>query len=127
MTALRRGRRCTSMPHSNPAWSSPSNQDCTSRPMICSCLALLDCNATLSVADPINTYPAGTWAGFRVGTAGLLGVGLGLNVTISTFNNGVATSDSKTFDAGLISANLLSDNIADVGIPTTQPFDEIQI
>src|SRR5690606_19396348 len=67
--------------------------------------ALSGCNATLSVADPINTYPAGTWAGFRVGTAGLLGVSVGLNVTISTFNDGVATADSDTFDAGLISAN----------------------
>src|SRR5690606_25368344 len=89
--------------------------------------ALLDCNATLSVADPINTYPAGTWAGFRVGTAGLLGVSVGLNVTISTFNDGVATADSDTFDAGLISANLLAENIADVGITTTQPFDEIRV
>src|SRR5690606_35378761 len=35
--------------------------------------------------------------------------------------------DQQVFDAGLISANLLSDNIADVGITTTTDFDEVQI
>src|SRR5690606_22573681 len=67
-----------------------------------------------------------TWAGFRVGTGGLIGLNVGLQITISTYNDG-NVGDVQVFDAGLISANLLSDNIADVGITTTQDFDEIQI
>ncbi|EKF54506.1 repeat domain-containing protein [Galbibacter marinus] len=89
--------------------------------------ALLGCNATLSVADPVNDYPAGTWAGFRVGTGGLLGLNVGLEITITTYMDGVNPVQSQTFDAGLISASLLSDNIADVGFITTGDFNEIRI
>lgn len=89
--------------------------------------AVLGCDATISVADPVNDYTAGTWAGFRVGTGGLLGLNVGLQITISTYIDGNPTGDEQTFDAGLISANLLSDNIADVGITTTANFDEVRI
>src|SRR5690606_37792991 len=89
--------------------------------------AVLGCDATISVADPVNDYTAGTWAGFRVGTGGLLGLNVGLQITISTYIDGNPTGDQQVFDAGLISANLLSDNIADVGITTTTDFDEVQI
>src|SRR5690606_38255228 len=84
------------------------------------------CNATFGVADTVNTYPAGTWAGFRVGTAGLLGTSVGLSVSISTYNGDVQV-ETQSFDAGLISANLLSDNVADLGFITTAEFDELRI
>src|SRR5690606_30487958 len=90
-------------------------------------VGVVGCDATLRVNDPTNTYPSGTWAGFRVGTAGLLGLSAGLQVTISTFNDNLPTADSQVFDAGLISANLLSDNVADLGFITTVEFDELRI
>src|SRR5699024_7074811 len=89
--------------------------------------AVLGCNATISVADPVNDYTAGTWVGFRVGTGGLLGLNVGLQITISTYIDGNPTGDQQVFDAGLISANLLSDNMADVGITSTATFDEVRI
>src|SRR5690606_35864509 len=60
-------------------------------------------------------------------TAGLLGLRAGWQVTISTFNDNLPTADSQVFDAGLISANLLSDNVADLGFITTVEFDELRI
>ena len=40
--------------------------------------------------DASDTYPAGTWAGYRIATTGLLGVSIAASVTISTYNNVLA-------------------------------------
>ncbi|WP_417358994.1 Ig-like domain-containing protein [Galbibacter sp.] len=85
------------------------------------------CNATFGVSDPNNTYPAGTWAGFRIGTSGLLTAMVDLQITISTYNNGVPTADVLELTPGLISANLLFGDSSNVGLVTTEPFDEIRI
>lgn len=89
------------------------------------------CNATIAVRDNdvADTYPAGTWAGFNIGTGGLLpDATIASSVTIATWNNGV---QQQTFDAGAALAGLnLGLNIgsrATVGFITSQPFDELRI
>lgn len=94
-------------------------------------LGLGGCNSTLSVVDndALDSYPAGTFAGFRIGTAGLLGVSIGSSVTIATYNNGSFVESQVVVNSGLgLNSSLLNgDGTATVGFITTGAFDEIRI
>lgn len=91
--------------------------------------AVLD-TTSLSVLNPIDTYPAGATAGFTIGkNQPLIDVGLLSYLKITTYNNGV---EQETRSAG----GLLDLTIAlfgsntqyyNVGFRTTKPFDEIKI
>lgn len=87
------------------------------------------CNLTLGVKDGNDTYPSGTWAGFRISTGGLLpGATIGAGVMISTYLNGVL---QENYDAGTalagISLGLNLGSATNVGFVTTKPFDEVKI
>ena len=94
-------------------------------------LGLGGCNSTLSVHDNdvADIYTAGTFAGFRIGTAGLLGVSIGSSVTIATYNNGSPVESQVVVNSGLgLNSSLLNgDGTATVGFITTAAFDEIRI
>ncbi len=90
------------------------------------------CSSTLSVVDTdvSDTYPVGTFAGYRVGTAGLVGVSIGLNIVISTYNNGSFVESQTVVSSGLgLNSSLLNgDGTATLGFVTTLgAFDEIRI
>lgn len=90
------------------------------------------CSSTLSVVDTdvSDTYPVGTFAGYRVGTAGLVGVSIGLNIVISTYNNGSFVESQTVVSSGLgLNSSLLNgDGTATLGFITTLgAFDEIRI
>lgn len=68
----------------------------------------LGCTANLSVVDNNNEYPAGTWAGFRIGANNLLSLSVFPNITIKTFNNGSATGDQLVVSASLLGLSLLA-------------------
>ncbi len=91
----------------------------------------IGCNATIGVVDDtaVDTYPAGTWAGFRIGTSGLLGVGVSSTVTVQTYNNGSPVQSQVVVSnvLGLDSDLLFADGTANVGFVTTSPFDEVRI
>ena len=87
--------------------------------------------ATVSVTDndAADTYPAGTYAGFRVGTSSLLSASLASTVTIKTSNNGTVVETfaaiASLLDVGTLLLN--SDGTATIGFVTKQPFDQITI
>lgn len=89
------------------------------------------CSSTLSVVDndAADTYPAGTFAGYRIGTAGLVGVSIGLSITIATYNNGSPVESQVVVSSalGLNSSLLNGDGTATLGFVTTAAFDEIRI
>ncbi|WP_373551576.1 cadherin domain-containing protein [Haliscomenobacter sp.] len=90
------------------------------------------CSSTLSVVDTdvSDTYPVGTFAGYRVGTAGLVGISIGLNITISTYNGGSFVESQTVVSSGLgLNSSLINgDGTATLGFVTTVgAFDEIRI
>lgn len=90
------------------------------------------CSSTLSVVDTdvSDTYPVGTFAGYRIGTAGLVGISIGLNITISTYNNGSFVESQTVVSSGLgLNSSLINgDGTATLGFVTTMgAFDEIRI
>lgn len=90
------------------------------------------CSSTLSVVDTdvSDTYPVGTFAGYRIGTAGLVGVSIGLNIVISTYNNGSFVESQTVVSSGLgLNPSLINgDGTATLGFITTiGAFDEIRI
>jgi len=91
----------------------------------------LNCNATISAKDNDSgdTYPAGTFAGFRIGTAGLIGVTIGSRIAIMTYNNNVVVDSQVITNTGIgLNVNLLgNDGTATIGYVTTGAFDEIRI
>ncbi|MCB0047531.1 MAG: hypothetical protein KDD92_19055, partial [Caldilineaceae bacterium] len=89
----------------------------------------LNCDATLSVEDTNDTYPAGTYAGFKVSSDSLLDVSVGFDVTIETWNGG-ALQESQTVVSSLVGVDAsLLDGSGDVvlGFVTAQDFDEVRI
>ena len=88
-----------------------------------------DCLAELSVIDDNDTYNAGTYAGFRVGTAGLLQASPGAAVTIRTYNNGTLqeTYNAVTSSLGVDTSLISEDGTVYLGFITTSNFDEIRI
>jgi hypothetical protein len=89
------------------------------------------CSGTMSVKDndAADIYPAGTWAGFRIGSSGLLSVSIASEVTITTYLNGTLqdTYNGVTSLVGLNSNLLLPDGTTNLGFITTKPFNEIRI
>ena len=77
----------------------------------------------LAVTQPL---PAGYYAGFVVGTSGLLDLGVLSGLRVSTYLNGVATGESATGE-GLLELRALPDGKYQVSFPTTQPFNEVKI
>lgn len=89
----------------------------------------IGCNAILCVKDANDTYVAGTYAGFRIGTEGLLQVSLGASVQIRTYDNGTLRETYNAVNSLVsINSNLLNaDGTATIGFITSSPFDEIRI
>jgi hypothetical protein len=83
-------------------------------------------SGSLAVKDIITDYPAGTFAGFDIENASLIGLSLFNGATISTYLNGNPIPQ-ETSAGSLISLKLLSVNRQIVGFTTTKPFDEIKI
>ena len=69
----------------------------------------IGCNAILSVKDANDTYVAGTYAGFRIGTEGLLQASLGASVKIRTYQGGVLRETYNAVNSIVsINSNLLN-------------------
>ena len=89
--------------------------------------------SSISVLNPIDTYPSGSFAGFVINRSTFL-VNLALlnNLTITTYNNGVL-SESKT-SGNLLDLTLLfnifgagNNTTYNIGFRTNKPFDEMRI
>ncbi|WBA43960.1 hypothetical protein [Hymenobacter canadensis] len=74
---------------------------------------------------PAGGVPAGSHAGFVVGQAGLLDVGVLSGLRLTTYLNGVQ-QQTKT-GTGLLELTVLPGGRAHVSFPTTLPFDEVGI
>lgn len=89
-----------------------------------------NCDGTLSVKDN-NVYPGGTYAGYRIGTSGLLGSTVDVQIEVSTYlNNSLQESEVVVSNlVGLNSDLLLPDGTINVGFVTdsSKNFDEIRI
>lgn len=89
------------------------------------------CNATLSTkdTDANDTFARGSWAGYKIGTGGLLGLSVMPSITIETYMNNTlqetenVSSSLLSLDPSLLSAS----STTLVGFNTTLPFDEIRI
>lgn len=88
--------------------------------------------ASISVQDPLTTYPMGTFAGFTIQTAStLLDAGLLPAITITTYKND--TVQEVASGATLINLSVLARLIGtptgtyNIGFKTTKPFNEIKI
>lgn len=89
-------------------------------------------NASISVQNPIQTYPAGTFAGFVVENSnGVLNAGLLSSIRISTYLDG--NFQEQVSGINLLDLTLLitilgpSSDVRNIGFVTTQPFDEVRI
>ncbi|GAB4030997.1 hypothetical protein GCM10028774_07280 [Spirosoma jeollabukense] len=91
--------------------------------------------ASISVADPADVYPAGTFAGFTISKANLpVSANLFSNLTVNTYLNGVFQESSATV-GNLIDLSVFlqifggvpSSDLANVGFVTSKSFDEIQL
>ncbi|MFH4965171.1 Ig-like domain-containing protein, partial [Gaetbulibacter sp. M235] len=90
----------------------------------------LACEAELSVSDTDNeVYPAGTFAGYKVSSNGLLQVSIGAEVTISTYLDGnlKETYNAVTSLVGVDTSLLDAEGNVILGFVTSQDFDEIRI
>ncbi|WP_158010064.1 T9SS type A sorting domain-containing protein [Hymenobacter glacialis] len=74
---------------------------------------------------PASGVPAGHYAGFVVGQAGLLDAGVLSGLRVSTYRNG-ALQESRT-GTGLLELDVLPGGKAQVSFPATLPFDEVGI
>ncbi|MEP6646544.1 MAG: Ig-like domain-containing protein [Saprospiraceae bacterium] len=84
---------------------------------------------SIGVRNQIDTYPAGTFAGFHIENASLVGANIFSGVTISTYNDGVF-QESQTGPNPLVTVNtdlLVNTGEEIVGLVTTLPFDEVKI
>ena len=80
-------------------------------------------SGSIAVKDVLITYPIGTFAGFDVENAALVGLGLLSGASVSTYLNGVLQESSA---GNLISLTLLSVSRQIVGFKTTKTFDEVR-
>ncbi|MBO0932618.1 Ig-like domain-containing protein [Fibrella aquatilis] len=87
-------------------------------------LNLVGATGAISSRVSSNTLPAGATAGYVIGS-GALNLGVGTSIQITTYLDGVQ-KDQNTV-ASLVNLSLLSPGTAFVGIPTTQPFNEVRI
>ncbi|MGG7034558.1 MAG: gliding motility-associated C-terminal domain-containing protein [Flavobacterium sp.] len=84
-------------------------------------------STSFRVTDTNDVYAAGTYAGYRIDTGGLLNINLLGSITIRTYlNNSLqeTASGSSLLSAGLLNS---SGNNYVVGFNTTQNFDAIEI
>lgn len=89
-------------------------------------VATVACPAALAVKlEGLRTAPAGYYAGFAVGSSGLLDVSVLSAMRLTTYLNGVA-QESAT-GVGLLGLNLLPNGQSQVSFPTILPFDEVRI
>lgn len=79
---------------------------------------------SISVRDAVTDYPAGTFAGFDVFNASIVGLDLLQGASISTYRNGVQ-QESRT--GAFLTLDILTASRQVVGFTTNQPFDEIRI
>jgi len=92
-------------------------------------------SVALSVINPIEQYPIGTFAGFRVvnENTGLLQLDLFNSITVRTYLNGVVQdeiSGNNLINLGLVGLPILGSGSGtpyNVGFYTTKTFNEIQI
>ncbi len=88
-------------------------------------LAGVGCTSTLQVKLAGTVPGSGYRAGFVVGNAGLLDVGLLNGLRLRSFLNGVEQEASAT--GSLLNVQLLSDDKAFISFPVTKPFDGVSI
>lgn len=79
---------------------------------------------SIAVRDAVTDYPAGTFAGFDVFNAAIVGVGLLNAASITTYRNGV---QQESRGGSLLSLQLLTASRQIMGFTTSQPFDEMRI
>lgn len=89
-------------------------------------------NASISVVDAINVYPAGTVAGFVVSTeqAGLLQLNLFQSLTLTTYLDGTmqeSASGNDLLNLDLLGLIVITGAEFQPSFRTTLPFDEVQI
>lgn len=95
-------------------------------------LAAGDVNASISVANALETYPAKSFAGFEIGTATLLSASILSSIEINLYNDGNPTPVKTVSSAGLIlsaTSSILDEGLNRqlIGIVSELPFDEAQI
>lgn len=84
-------------------------------------------SGSIAVEDTANSYPAGHFAGFVLGSGGVADIQILNKITIRTYNNG-ALQESKVGSSLLLNATVLQDdNQSIVGFVTTKSFDEIDV
>ncbi|MFD1468483.1 T9SS type A sorting domain-containing protein [Hymenobacter caeli] len=87
----------------------------------------VSCPSTLRVNLAGGTQvPAGYYAGFVVGGAGLLDASALSGLRLSTSLNGVPTGDSFT-GVGVLELKLLPDGKQEISFPSTKPFNQVTI
>lgn len=89
-----------------------------------SSLASVACPAALRVQLE-GPSPAGNYAGFVLGSAGLLDAAALSGLRISTYRNGQLQETAS--GASLLELSVLPDDKAQVSFPTKLPFDEVKI
>lgn len=89
----------------------------------------VNASADFSVLNAIETYSAGTFAGFDISTPALLDADVLDDFTITTYLDGMQ-QEQKNIPSALISAAtglLVNDGREVIGFVTSEDFDEIQI
>ena len=85
-------------------------------------------NGSLAVEDVLQTYAAGTFAGFEISNADLANVDLLNAISVSTYNDGVLQETSTSSNIIGANSNLLNGSGRHIaGFITSQVFDQIQI
>ena len=90
----------------------------------------VNCPSSLSVKlENAGGAPAGYYAGFVLGSSGLLDLNALSSLRITTYNtvNGVRTKQESAIDPALLDLKLLPDGRYQVSFPTTKEFDEVKI
>ncbi|MEN8816024.1 MAG: Ig-like domain-containing protein, partial [Nonlabens sp.] len=86
-------------------------------------------SGSIAVKSDVDTFPAGTFAGFDIANSGLLDLNLLNGIVVNTYLDN-SIQESQTGSGGLVSINtslLNSDGRRVVGFATSLPFDEVQI
>ena len=111
------GLTCSITNTGNVTDASPTNSATVS-------LNLVGATGAISSQVNSNTLPAGAMAGYVIGS-GALNLGVGTSIQITTYLDGVQKDQGTV--VSLVNLSLLDPGTAFVGIPTTQPFNEIRI
>lgn len=88
-------------------------------------------SGSISLINPVSTYPQGTIAGFAIEDVnGLLQADLFNSITISTYNNGTLQESATGSHLDDIAVSIewnIGTGTYNVGFTTTLPFDEVRI